>query len=154
MTVLCVPYSQVESQDMLRDIRGLETIMEIEELLLAPLFATILPHQVQTRARREQLIRFSLLPEKGSSQGLNLALTAFSIPSLLRLLLSLFAIRRRWRSNPSGKSSQERLTRGTVCGTTRSMCGADAGCSAINYRSLFATLAHHQVSLPSEKGTP
>jgi len=39
---------QVESQDMLRDMRGLETIMEIEQLLLIPLFATILPHQVET----------------------------------------------------------------------------------------------------------
>jgi hypothetical protein len=38
---------------------------------------------------------------------------------------------RRWRS----KISQERLTRGTVCGTMRSMCGADAGCSATNYQS-------------------
>ena len=27
-------------------------------------------------------------------------------------------------------------TRGTVCGTMRSMCGADAGCLAINYQSL------------------
>ena len=30
----------------------------------------------------------------------------------------------------------ERPTRGTVCGTMRSMCGADAGCLAINYQSL------------------
>ena len=44
--------------------------------------------------------------------------------------------RRRWRSNPSGKCSYERPTRGTVCGTMRSMCGADAGCVAIHYQSL------------------
>ena len=44
---------------------------------------------------------------------------------------------RRWSSNPSGKCSYERPTRGTVCGTMRSMCGADAGCLAINYQSLF-----------------
>ena len=44
----------------------------------------------------------------------------------------------RWSSNPSGKCSYERPTRGTVCGTMRSMCGADAGCLAINYQSLFA----------------
>ena len=43
---------------------------------------------------------------------------------------------RRWGSNPSGKCSYERPTRGTVCGTVRSMCGADAGCLAINYQSL------------------
>ena len=42
----------------------------------------------------------------------------------------------RWSSNPSGKCSYERPTRGTVCGTMRSMCGADAGCLAINYQSL------------------
>ena len=38
--------------------------------------------------------------------------------------------------NPSGKCSYERPTRDTVCGTIRSMCGADAGCLAINYQSL------------------
>jgi hypothetical protein len=38
------------------------------------------------------------------------------------------------RSNPSGKCSYERPTRGTVCGTMRSMCSADAGCLAINYQ--------------------
>ena len=43
---------------------------------------------------------------------------------------------RRWNSNPSGKCSDERPTRGTVCGTMRSMCGADAGCLAIHYQSL------------------
>ena len=41
-----------------------------------------------------------------------------------------------WSSNPSGKCSCERPTRGTVCGTMRSMCGADAGCLAINQPSL------------------
>jgi len=44
---------------------------------------------------------------------------------------------RRWSSNPSGKCSYVRPTRGTVCGTMRSMCGADAGCLAINYQSLY-----------------
>ena len=44
---------------------------------------------------------------------------------------------RRWSSNPSGKCSYERPTLGTVCGTMRSMCGADAGCLAINYQSLI-----------------
>ena len=53
--------------------------------------------------------------------------------------LGLCNSRRRWSSNPSGKCSYERPTRGTVCGTMRSMCGADAGCLAINYQSLFAT---------------
>jgi len=43
---------------------------------------------------------------------------------------------RRWSSNPSGKCSYELPTRGTVCGTIPSMCGADAGCLAINYQSL------------------
>ena len=48
---------------------------------------------------------------------------------------------RRWSSNPSGKCSYQRPTRGTVCGTMRSMCGADAGCLAINYQSLSTCTA-------------
>ena len=52
-------------------------------------------------------------------------------------LNSLFQVAcRRWSSNPSGKCSYERPTRGTICRTMRSMCGADAGCLAINYQSL------------------
>jgi len=51
---------------------------------------------------------------------------------------------RRWRSNPSGKCSQERLTRGTVTSAMRraahpsgcARCGAGAGCSAIENQSL------------------
>ena len=43
-------------------------------------------------------------------------------------------LERIWSSNPSGKYSYERPTRGTVCGTMRSMCGADAGCLAINHK--------------------
>ena len=51
---------------------------------------------------------------------------------------------RRWRSNPSGKCSQERLKRGTVTSTMRrpehpsgcAKCGAGAGCSAIKYQFL------------------
>ena len=47
--------------------------------------------------------------------------------------------------NPSGKCSQERLTRGTVTSTMRkaahpsgcARCGAGAGCSAIKYQSLL-----------------
>ena len=47
--------------------------------------------------------------------------------------------------NPSGKCSQERLTRGTVTSTMRraahpsgrARCGAGAGCSAIKYQSLW-----------------
>ena len=50
----------------------------------------------------------------------------------------------RWRSNPSGKFSQEQLTRGTVTGTMRgaahpsgcARCGAGAGCSAMKCQSL------------------
>jgi len=52
---------------------------------------------------------------------------------------------RRWRSNPSGKCSQDRLTRGTVTSTMRraahpsecARCGAGVGCSAIKYQSLY-----------------
>jgi len=43
---------------------------------------------------------------------------------------------RRFSSNPSGECSYEQPTRDTVCGTIRSMCGADADCLAINYQSL------------------
>ena len=60
------------------------------------------------------------------SQGQNLALTVVYVPHSGR----------RWSSNPSGKCSYERPTRGTVSGTMRSMCGADAGCLARNYQSL------------------
>ena len=50
----------------------------------------------------------------------------------------------RWRSNLSGKCSQERLTRGTVTITMRraahpsgcERCVAGAGCSAIKYQSI------------------
>jgi len=53
--------------------------------------------------------------------------------------------RRRWRSNPSGKCTQERLTRGTETTTMRraahpsgcARCGAGAGFSAIQYQSLW-----------------
>jgi len=51
---------------------------------------------------------------------------------------------RKWISNPSGKCSYERPTRGTVCGTMRSMCGAGAGCLAINYQSLRPRLSRLQ----------
>jgi len=38
-----------------------------------------------------------------------------------------------------GECSYERPTRGTVSGTMRSMCGADAGCLAINYQFLLGS---------------
>ena len=53
-----------------------------------------------------------------------------------RLGMVFWGTLKSWSSNSSGKCSYERPTRGTVCGTMRSMCGADAGCSAINYLSL------------------
>ena len=54
---------------------------------------------------------------------------------------------RRWRSNPSGKCSQERLTRGLVTSTMRraahpsgcARCGAGASFSAIKHQSLSIT---------------
>jgi len=52
---------------------------------------------------------------------------------------------RKWSSNSSGKCSYERPTRGTVCGTMRSMCGADAGCLAINYQSLLSIVGETRV---------
>ena len=54
---------------------------------------------------------------------------------------------RRWNSDPSGKCSYERPTRGTVCGTMRSMCSAAAGCLAINYQSLLHARAHAGVAI-------
>ena len=59
--------------------------------------------------------------------------------------LLVSATGRRWSSNLSGKCSYERPTRGTVCGTMRSMCGADAGCLAINYQSLYQPQAGDRV---------
>ena len=63
---------------------------------------------------------------------------------------------RRWRSNPSGKCSQERLARGTVTSTMRraaypsgcERCGAGAGCSAIKYQSLERPISRRD-SFPS-----
>ena len=66
--------------------------------------------------------------------------------------LSCATCGRRWNSNQSEKCSYERPTLGTVCGTMRSMCGADAGCLAIDCQSLCATCDdshyHHQRQLP------
>ena len=56
------------------------------------------------------------------------------VPGLVVLLLDKGGRRCSW--NPSGKCSYERPTRGTVCGTMRSMCGADAGCLATHHQSL------------------
>ena len=66
------------------------------------------------------------------------------------------AARRRWRSSPSGKCSQERLTRGTVTSTRRraahssecARCGAGAGCSAIKYQFLSRPFAENPQSKP------
>jgi len=44
---------------------------------------------------------------------------------------------RRWSSNLSRKCLHEQPTWVTVCGTKRSMCGADAVCSAMRYQSLW-----------------
>ena len=59
------------------------------------------------------------------------------VPSLPRPIMCRLTCCRRWGSNPSGKCSSERPTRGTLCGAMRSMCGADAGCLAMNYQSLL-----------------
>ena len=69
--------------------------------------------------------------------------------------------RRRWRSNPSGKCSQERLSRGTVTSTMRkaahpsgcARCGAGAGCSAIKYQSRWTPLAPDRVDRDSNQST-
>jgi len=58
----------------------------------------------------------------------------------------------RWRSNPSGKCLQERLTRGTVTSTMRraahpsgcARCGAGAGSSAIKYQPLVRHTAGYK----------
>ena len=59
-----------------------------------------------------------------------------STAATLSSSLSLLRGSRRWSLNPSGTCLYERPTRGRVCGTMRSMCGADAGCLAIKYQSL------------------
>jgi len=73
-----------------------------------------------------------------------LLLVAFVLPRALRCTHPLLSVLcRRWRSNPSGKCSQERLTRGRVTSTMRraahpsgcARCGAGDGCSAIKYQS-------------------
>ena len=73
----------------------------------------------------------SLSPSLSPTQTLSL-----SSPSIFVCVHPKAATwRRRWRSNPSGKCSHERPTRGTGRGTIHSKFGADAGCLAINYRS-------------------
>ena len=58
----------------------------------------------------------------------------------------------RWSSNPSEKCLYERPTRGTVCGTMRGMCGADAGCLAID-RSQFKNNCFTEMCSSSEEGS-
>ena len=61
--------------------------------------------------------------------------------------------------NPSGKCSQERLTRGTVTSTMRraahpsgcARCGAGAGCSAIKYQSLTSVETGRALPLETRK---
>ena len=51
------------------------------------------------------------------------------------------------RCDPSGRCSYERPLRGTVTGTMRSMCRADAGCLVIDYRSLLQGRVLHRLPL-------
>ena len=82
---------------------------------------------------------------------------------LIRLLLldaSTFGSCSRWRSNPSGKCTQERLKQGTVTRKLRraahpsecARCGAGAGCSAITYQSLWFTVSATLDSGPIAEG--
>ena len=84
---------------------------------------------------------------------------------MVRLMVEGVGSGRRWRSNPSGKCSQERLTRGTLTSTMTkaanppggARCGAGAGCSAIKYQSLSVgsriDRRHHDwVGLARESG--
>ena len=58
---------------------------------------------------------------------------------------------KRWRPNPSGKLSRERLPRGTVTSTMRraahpsgyARCSAGAGWSAMKYQSLYPRLGEN-----------
>ena len=109
---------------------------------LQPLFTLLNPPTADRRGSNLKGFK-DVCSKNGSSQGQNLALTFLFIPTSLdsgpQTLNDAHPFsthRRRWSSNPSGKCSYERPTRNTVCGTMRSMCGADAGCLAINYQSL------------------
>ena len=95
--------------------------------MLSPLFPICLVHPPcflppPTRPRRPQS-RQTCPPHENEP--------LLTSPTSLDAIVS-----RRWGSNPSEKCSYKRPTRGTVCGTMRSMCGADANCLAINYQSL------------------
>ena len=63
---------------------------------------------------------------------LNFEQPLYKVLIILLIVLLAWCCGRRWSSNPSRKCSYERPTRGTVCGTMRSMCGADAAYLAIN----------------------
>jgi hypothetical protein len=92
-------------------------------------------------------------PNPKPQQGQLLTLTVEDYSAVLRDepigQVFPYTERRRWSSNSSGKCSYELLTRGTVCGTMRSMRGADAACSAQRYQSLhIPNVAHTRHSRP------
>ena len=58
---------------------------------------------------------------------------------MTRLAALLVLQGRGWSSNQSRKCSYEQPTRVTVCGTMRSICGANADCLATTYQSLSAS---------------
>ena len=100
------------------------------------------PRHLRTPARNNKLTIFFVTKLTFSNHPIN-ALSQMSADSggegrahRARHLRTPAHCRRR-SSNPPGKFSYERPTRGIVCVTMCSMCGADAGCSAINHQSLF-----------------
>ena len=89
-------------------------------------------------------------PQNGSKNDLMVPRTTMGCPHEGPRVVSdqsatkfLYLFCRRQSSKPSGKCWHDWPTRGTVCGTLRSMCGADAGCLAINYQS---RLSHQSAS--------
>ena len=102
-----------------------------------------------TPPSRAPTLRSNLRPEAGPSPRPDIPRRAAHRPAQqVRWYFVLNPHRWRWSSNPSGKCSYERPTRGTVCGTMRSMCGADAGCLAINYQSLKPTSSLPALQVP------
>ena len=69
--------------------------------------------------------------------------------------------RSRWRSNPSGKCSHARLTRGTATSTMRratrpsgrARCGAGAGCSVMKYQSIMLSTGSRRRRLRAKRET-
>ena len=133
----------------MRHVRSTASLVSSQKSLSPPLHSHAPPPHtlIHTDSRNRPLhavtFRYIPLQTAQSFQDLPQPLCPALGPWGRDHMISQPAPCRRWRSNPSGKCSQARLTRGTVTSATRRVahpsgcagCGADA-CSAIKYQFL------------------